>query len=158
MAFRRAKIKEQFDAAIPALLEPGEHVQAETLSQSGPSPWLVGVIGWLIMLIGGARYYFIVVTDRRVLFMKASMMTGRPRGLAWADPRGAVEVSDVNLTNAVWSRFRYHRPDGKDIRLNVHRFWRNDGQAVVDALTTQAQAPTPTAIPPPPPQAGESQP
>jgi len=158
MAFRRAKIKEQFDAAIPALLEPGEHVQAETLSQSGPSPWLVGVIGWLIMLIGGARYYFIVVTDRRVLFMKASMMTGRPRGLAWADPRGAVEVSDVNLTNAVRSRLRYHRPDGKDIRLNVHRFWRNDGQAVVDALTTQAQAPTPTAIPPPPPQAGESQP
>ena len=64
----------------------------------------------------------------------------------------------MNLTNAVWSRFRYHRPDGKDIRLNVHRFWRNDGQAVVDALTTQAQAPTPTAIPPPPPQAGESQP
>ena len=55
MAFRRAKIKEQFDAAIPALLEPGEHVQAETLSQSGPSPWLVGVIGWLIMLIAGAR-------------------------------------------------------------------------------------------------------
>ncbi len=157
MAFRRAKIKEQFDAAIPAVLEPGEQVQAETLSQSGPSPWLAGVIGWLIMLIGGARYYFIVVTDRRVLFMKASMMTGRPRGLAWADPRGAVEVSDVNLTNAVWSKFRYQRPDGKDIRLNVHRFWRNDGQAVVNALTTQAQAPTPAPIPPPPPQAGESQ-
>ena len=55
MAFRRAKIKEQFDGAIPAVLEPGEQVQAETLSQSGPSPWLAGVIGWLIMLIAGAR-------------------------------------------------------------------------------------------------------
>lgn len=143
VAFRRATIKEQFDAAISAVLEPGEEAQAETLSQSGPSPWLAGVgpagvIGWLNMLIAGDRYYFIVVTDRRVLFMKASMMTGRPRGLAWADPRGAVEVSDVNLTNAVWSKFRYHRPDAEDIHLNVHRFWRNDGLAVVNALTARA--------------------
>jgi hypothetical protein len=153
MAFRRAKIKEQFDAAIPSVLEPGEQVQAETLAQSGPSPWLAGLIGWVIMLIAGARYYFIAVTDRRVLFMKASMMTGRPQGLAWADPRGGVRVSDVNLTNAVWSKFRYHRPDGKDIRLNVHRFWRDDGQAVVNALTAQAheEGPPPTPTPPPPP-------
>ena len=55
MAFRRAKIKEQFDAAIPAVLEPGEQVQAETLSQSGPSPWLAGLIGWIVMLLAGTE-------------------------------------------------------------------------------------------------------
>jgi hypothetical protein len=142
MAFRRAKIKEQFDAAIPAVLEPGEQIVAQTLSQSGPSPWLTGVIGLVIMLVAGARYYFIAVTDRRVLFMKASMITGRPKGLAWADPRGSVQVSDVDLNNVVWSKFRYRRPDGKDIRINIHRFWRDDGQAVVNALTGQTQAPT----------------
>src|SRR5437762_1358982 len=115
MAFRRVKIKEQFDAALPAVLEPGERVEAETMAQSGPSPWLIGVIGWLFLLLAGARYYFIMVTDRRVLFMKASMIAaGRPRGLAWADPRDGVHVSDVHLTNAVWSKFRYRRANGKD--------------------------------------------
>ncbi|HEX8098569.1 MAG TPA: hypothetical protein VF660_00020 [Actinomycetota bacterium] len=157
MAFRRAKIKEQFDAAIPGVLEPGERVQAGTFTQSGPSPWLAGLVGWIVMLIAGARYYYVAVTDRRVLFMKASMLTGRPNGLAWADPRGAAQVSDVNLTNAVWSKLRYRRPEGKELRLNIHRFWREDGQAVVDALTASVQTPGGATVPPPP-QAGQSQP
>jgi hypothetical protein len=146
MAFRREKIKQQFDAALPAVMEPGEQIQAQTLSQSGPSPWLAGLIGWLVMLLVGARYYFIAVTDRRVLFMKASLLTGRPKGLAWADPREAVVVHDVNLNHAVWSKFRYRRPDGKDLRINIHRYWRDDGRAVAALLTGQAQQPgAPTA-------------
>ena len=155
MAFRRAKIKEQFDAAIPAVLEPGEQVQAESMVISGPSPWLVGAVGWLVMLLLGQRYYFIAVTDRRVIFMKASMFTGRPKGLAWADPRGAAQVTDVDLDNAVWSKFRYHRPEGKEIRINVHRFWREDGQQVVATLQSQQPA-APAQVPPQPqvPQQG----
>ena len=93
MAFRREKVKEQFDQAIPPVLEPGERIVAQTLCLSGPSPWLVGLIGWLLMLLAGQRYYFIAVTDRRVLFMKASMITGRPNGLAWADTRGAAQIT-----------------------------------------------------------------
>src|SRR5437879_109476 len=99
MAFRKAKIKEQFNEAIPA------------------------VLGWIIMRVLGARYYFIAVTDRRVLFMKASMVTGRPKGLGWADPRSAAQIHDVDINNAVWSKFKYLRPsDGKDVRVNIHRF------------------------------------
>src|SRR5205823_10919902 len=93
------------------------------------------------------RYYFIVVTDRRVVFMKASMFTGRPKGLAWADPRGAAQISDVDLDNAVWSKFRYRRPEGKEVRINVHRFWREDGQQVVAVLQGQA---APAQLPPQP--------
>jgi hypothetical protein len=150
MAVRRAKIKQQFEQAIPSVLEPGEMVQAETWSLSGPSPWLIGLLGWVVMLLMGSRYYFMVVTDRRVLFMRTSMMTSRPQGLAWADPRNAVQVHDVELGNTVWSKFRYRRPDGKEMRINIHRFWRDDGQAVVAALTSQA-APQP-AWPQTPPQ------
>jgi hypothetical protein len=156
MAFRRATIKAQFDKALPAFLEPGEQVEAETLTQSGPSPWLVGLIGWLFMLLAGARYYFVILTDRRVVFMKASLLSRRPKGLAWADPRSAVRVSDVQLTNALWSKFRYTRPDGKELRLNIHRFWREDAQALVDGLV--AAAPTSsTELPPPPPGGGQAQ-
>ncbi|MDP9330552.1 MAG: hypothetical protein M3P11_07960 [Actinomycetota bacterium] len=82
MAVRKAKIKQQFAAALSSLLQPEEQVRAETFAQSGPSPWLVGVFGWLIMLLAGSRPYFIVVTNRRALFMRASMLTTRPKGLA----------------------------------------------------------------------------
>jgi hypothetical protein len=105
-------------------------------------PWLIGRLEWLIVivLLMGARYYFIVVTDRRVLFMKASP-TWRPKGLAWADPRGAVQIHDVDLDRWVWSKFRYRRSDGKDIRINIFRSWREDGRAVVGALAGQPQVP-----------------
>ncbi|HJP66612.1 MAG TPA: hypothetical protein VKA30_09955 [Actinomycetota bacterium] len=153
MAFRRAKIKEQFGSAVQEVLEPGEQVQAETLTQSGPSPWLTGLIGWLFMLVAGARFYFIVLTDRRVLFLKASLLSGRPRGLAWADPRGAVRISDVQLGNTLWSKFRYARPEGKELRLNIHRIWRSDAQELVQALTATL---SPSELPPPPPGEGSA--
>jgi hypothetical protein len=154
VAFRREKIKQQYDEALPAFLEPGEQLQAQTFSLSGPSPWLIGIFGWLFMLLLGQRYYFIVVTDRRVLFMKGSLWTGRPKGLAWADPRSAIQIHDVDVNNTVWSKFRYRRPDGKDMRINIHRIWREDGQAVVAALSGQpAQQPQqpPAAAQPPAP-------
>ena len=141
MAFRRAKVKEQFDQAIPPALEPGERIVAQTLCLSGPSPWL-RLIGWLSMLLAGLGYYFIAVTDRRVLFMKASMITGRPNGLGWADPRGAAQITDVDLDTTVWSKFFYHRPDGKRLRVNIHRIWRDDGRTVVAELTSSVPAPT----------------
>jgi hypothetical protein len=142
MAFRRETIKRQFDEAIPAVLDPGEQVQAGALSISGPSPWLTGVFGILFMLLLGMRYYFVAVTDRRVLFMKASMLSGRPAGLAFADQRAAVSISDVR-TGKVWNSLRYHRPEGKPLRLNFHRIWGDEMSAIVQALGA-------SALPPPP--------
>ncbi len=141
MAIRKDTIKKQFDAALPALLEPGEQVQAQTLTQSGPTPWLMGAIGIFIMLAMGMRYYFMVVTDRRVLFMKASMWSQRPKGLAWADPRSAVALSDVDANAVLWSHLKYRKADGSEIRLNFHRLWRDELQAAVSVLS----APPPPA-------------
>jgi hypothetical protein len=148
MAVRKAKIKQQLAGAMSPLLQPEEQVRAETFAQSGPSPWLTGVFGLLIMLLAGTRPYFIVVTNRRVLFMKASMLTTRPKGLAWADPIGTGQVRDATMGNALWSKFKYSRPEHKDIRFNVHRLWRDDGQAVVAALSARPEPP----MPPPPTQ------
>jgi hypothetical protein len=143
VAVRKAKIKQQFAAALSPLLQPEEQVRAETFAQSGPSPWLAGVFGWLIMLLAGSRPYFIVVTNRRALFMRASMLTTRPKGLAWADPIGTGHVRDAEMGNALWSKFKYSRPAQKDIRFNVHRMWRDDGQAVVAALSDVTEPPIP---------------
>jgi hypothetical protein len=148
MAFRKTTITDQFQAAIGAVLEPGERIEAGTLTQSGPTPWLAGAIGMLMMLVLGMRYYFIAVTDRRVLFVRGSLMTLRPTGLAWADERGAGRVFDVDAEAVLWGHFSYERPgDGEVTRFNVHRIWRDELRRVLSGMTTRTSG----QLPAPPP-------
>ena len=70
------------------------------------------------------------------------MLSGRPKGLAFADPKSEVAVRDVKLAG-LWSSLRYRRPDGKELRLNFHRFWRDEMQALVQALGSGVAAPGP---------------
>jgi hypothetical protein len=158
VAVRKETIKKQFMEAVPAVLEPAERIVAGTFCVSGPSPWLMGVIGVLVMLLLGQRYYFIFLTDRRVIFMKASLMTSRPKGLAWADPVGQQAISDANLDAKLWGHAMYNRPGVKALRLNFHAFWKQEARALVALLpvagTAQAvpqQMPEQVAPPPPPP-------
>jgi hypothetical protein len=140
MAVRKETVKKQFLEAMPALLEPGEQVRAGVYAVSGPNPFFSqGLFGLLGMLLFGVRWYFVAVTERRVIFVNASLLSGRPKGLAWADPRAGVSLSDVDLAASVWGRFRYtssSRP--KPLRLNVHRWWLAEGREVASALGATA--------------------
>jgi hypothetical protein len=159
MAVRRETVRKQFEDAVQPHLEPGEQLIAGASGASGPNPlWLSGLFGLIGMLVAGVRYYFVWVTDRRVIFMGASMMTARPKGnLAWSDPRHSVSISDATPA-ATWSWFKYYRPgEAKPIRMNFPRPWRDDFAQMTQALagTTpsapSAPAPPPPQAPPPPP-------
>lgn len=160
MAVRRETVRKQFQDAVQPVLEPGEQLVAGAYCASGPNPLLVtGLFGLIGMLVAGVRYYFVWVTDRRVVVMGASMMTARPKGsLMWADPRTSVSISDVTPA-ATWSWFRYLRPGmDKPIRLNFARPWRDDFAQMTASLTGGASAtppasaaPAPAAPAPPPP-------
>jgi hypothetical protein len=151
MAFRKETIKQQFGEALPTVLEPGERVDVGFLTVSGPSPWLTaGIFGYLGMLLMGARWYFVTLTDRRVVFMKVSMATGHPAGLAWTDPRGSASLSDAMLEGKVWSRVQYRRPEGKSLRLNIQRFWRDEGKEFVERLGIAPPTTPGDATPTPP--------
>src|SRR5437867_4765269 len=120
MAFRRETVRKQFESVLPGVLEPGEQIVAESAVVSGPSPWLAqGLFGLIGILLFGVRWYFMVVTDRRVLFHKMSMWTGRPGGgVAWADRRGAVGGWDAEVTATVRGHFRHPPPEGQALRLD----------------------------------------
>ncbi|MFL5798132.1 MAG: hypothetical protein ACJ77A_09390 [Actinomycetota bacterium] len=148
MAFRKEKIKAQYEAVVQPALEPGEQVLAGTYCQTGPSPWLQGGVGLLIMLLMGAKWYYLVVTDRRLLWFRASMWSARPKGGVEADPRSGIQIHDVDVDNVIWSKFRVQRPTGKDVRVNVHRIWRDEVQHLIAALTGQG---TPQPVQPPAP-------
>jgi len=155
MAVRRETVRKQFQDAVQPLLEPGEQLVAGASGASGPNPlWLSGLFGLIGMLVAGVRYYFVWVTDRRVIFMGASMMTARPKGgVAWSDPRSAVSISDTT-PSATWSWFKYHRPgDAKPIRMNFARPWRDDVAEMTAALggVTPSAPSVPAAPPPSPP-------
>lgn len=152
MAVRKETIKKQFMEALPTVLEPGETLQAGTYCVSGPNPMFSqGLFGLIGMLIFQMRWYFMAVTDRRVVFMKASFWTGRPGGLAFADPKSAASVSDVVTDAKLWNHLKYSGPSRpKPLRLNFHAWWREEGKQVVASLGATGAS---TAMPPPAPPA-----
>jgi hypothetical protein len=128
-------------AAVQSELEPGETVQACLASaQTGPTPWFV-LLTYLIYF--WIRSWAVVVTDRRVILVKKSLLTTRVKGVEGAFPRSGVAVTDWHAAN-LWSRLVLSTPAGP-LKLNVHRFFRDGAQALVAAL---AQPPTAPPVPP----------
>jgi len=156
MAFKQTTIRGQFTEALGAVLEPGEQVRAGAYAVSGPSPWLTGAIGIVLMLVLGMRYYFLAVTDRRVLFMKASLLSQRPKGLAFAYPVSSVSITGTTVAT-LWSYFKLQPPEGKPIRLNFHKIWRDEMQQIARAIESAPRsqvAPAGAVAVPPPPRLG----
>lgn len=156
MAFRKETIRQQFTDALSPVLDSGERVVAAGYTVSGPSPWLTGALGIVLMLALGMRYYYVAVTDRRVLLMKASLLTQKPKGLALAFPVAAVKVAAVNPAG-VWSNLRLQPPSGKQMRLNFHRIWREEMGQVAKAIESAGRSgggepSAPPTVPPPPQQ------
>jgi len=135
MAVRKETIKQQFDAIVPTVLEPGEQVQAAAFCVTGPNPMLsqglFGLLGWLIFHV---RPYYVVATDRRVVFLKSSIWTTRPTGFGFADRRSTVSISDVNTEAKLWNSARYSSPSEPKLRLNFHVFWRDETRQLAGAL------------------------
>ena len=89
MAVRKETIKQQFNEALPAVLEPGERVLGGTYGVSGPNPlWAQGLLGLAGFLLFGMRYFYVALTDRRLIFMNASFWTSRPQGFCAVRPAG----------------------------------------------------------------------
>ena len=96
MAVRKETIKQQFNEALPAVLEPGERVLGGAYGVSGPNPlWAQGLLGLAGFLIFSIRYYYVALTDRRLIFMNASFWTSRPKGFAWSDPRDRQQAVEL---------------------------------------------------------------
>jgi hypothetical protein len=138
MALRKETMVRRAWEALQGMLEPGEQVAAASLAESGPSVYLALVSAWLRLLLN--RPYYMAVTDRRVMFVRLSKMTYKPKRLEWSDPRAAVAIVE-NSPGSMWSHMRYRRPDGSQMRLNYYRTWRDDMAGVIQALGTGAQFP-----------------
>jgi uncharacterized RDD family membrane protein YckC len=109
----------RFDRALAALarvVESGERPVAAANALVGPSPMLVhillGSVGRFLLLKSALLW----ITDRRVVLIRLSNWTGRPKGVIFAEPRSSVILFRAE-SRTLWLR----RVDGTEYRLNYVR-------------------------------------
>jgi len=142
MAVRKESIKQQFTAVLPPMLEPGERVLGGAYGVSGPNPlWAQGLLGLAGFLIFGMRYYYVALTDRRLIYVNASFWTSRPKGFAWADSRDSITISDLQTDNKLWNWGKVSSPTKQNLRMNFHAFWRPELKAMGDLLADRIVGP-----------------
>jgi hypothetical protein len=132
MAIRKETIKKQANEMIAATMQPGDEVVSGVYAITGPSPWLMNELG----LIGQffIDYYYVAVTRQQVIFVQMNRLSNRPKQIVFAAPAQSMQISDFKR-KALWSSFRYQTPDTpKPRRLNVHRVWRDELDALVGAF------------------------
>jgi hypothetical protein len=124
--------KQVLDAVQPHL-EPGEEVHANLpSSQTGPSPWFYAITYLIAFWI---RQLGVVVTNKRVFFVKRGTFTNQVKGVEAVFALDDVHVVDWKSA-ALWSTLRVQRPDG-ELKLNVHRMHRDDAEQLAHVLAGQ---------------------
>lgn len=127
IADRRYRKVEEF---ITPQLEAGERVDTIlSYCQTGPSPWFTALT---VLIIFWIRPYAIVVTDRRVIFIRRSALTNRVKGIESIAARHEVTVAVYHVP-ILWGKLVLNRPGGP-LKLHVHRMHLEDLETFVPAL------------------------
>jgi hypothetical protein len=122
-------LRDKIDKNVQPFLEPGETVQAAFLATSGMSPWLLGISYFLFFLM---KYVVIVVTDRRILVLKASAMAPtKPKEVLGTFPR----ETQFGPVSGVYAKIHLG-----GTQYYVHRRFHGDVKAA-DAAAGSAPAP-----------------
>jgi hypothetical protein len=146
MAIRRATQKAQVIARLQAIAPPGETFIACVHGETGPSPWLNGLfdhvpfLGLIVALT--RRFYFFTLTNTTVVVNSANRFTRRPGDIVVSFPRAACPVTDFRR-GVVWSKFYVQFPGARrPTRINVHRYWRSELDALSAAFPASIAAGT----------------
>lgn len=121
-------------AVVESHLEPGEQMLMGSRVHSGPSDWwrLIPRVGAFVRFF--QRHYYMVLSDRRVIFCGISYWTARPRNIKTVVPRGQVQVSDYK-PGTVWPSFRLGYPGrNKPMKLRAHRIYRPEVEQILGTL------------------------
>jgi hypothetical protein len=132
MAVRKESIKKQANEMVAQALQPGEQIVSGVYAITGPSPWLMNQLGLLGQFF--VDYYYVAVTQQQIIFVKMNRLSNRPKEIAFTSPLQNARIHDYNRA-ALWSSFKYTTPTAaKPLRLNVHRIWRQELDALVGAF------------------------
>jgi hypothetical protein len=136
----RRKLRERAEQVAAETLEPGEQIVNVVQGQARPRFWLgleLLIGAWMFFLI---KYYTVALTDRRLILLRGSKLTGRAKRVEWAEPRESVVV-DMHKHGLLLDKlFLRRRTQEGMVRLRVARRFRSETDAVADALGAGAAA------------------
>lgn len=142
MAVPKEVVRDRFESFLSPFLEPGERSVASAFVIPGPSPAAIGFVGAVVQLAKGQGDMWMAVTQRRVLFVRATFMTQKPKAFAWADPRHAVEIAEIHAHERNgWNWFVYARPGERPLRINLSVVWEEEFAAIAAALSSPPAPP-----------------
>ena len=142
MAVTKAGMRKQVVENLSLVAPPGEQFIACVHGMTGPSPWLDGVLGALIMQ-SLRKYYFVTLTNTSVVINRAGRIANRPKEIVAAVPLQSGAVTMVQK-NALWSKLYVQFPgEAKPTRIHVHRIWSKDLDAFLAVAVNPAVAQLP---------------
>jgi hypothetical protein len=115
-------------------LEPGEQPLAGTRLHTGPSDWwrLVPRVGELVRFF--QRHYFVVHTDRRLIFCRLSYWTARPKNVKMTLANEHVQISSYR-PGKLHPSLKLSHPDRKrPMTLRGNRVWRPEVEQLLAGL------------------------
>lgn len=153
--------------AVQATLAPGEDVTFTLTGQQGVGYWplLTGaaVIAFFVYLFTPDSFgrsiavatlfgfafmtwyvvapaHGIAVTPDRLIFVRMTTFTNRPRGVAHVEPlaNAATAAADPSLG---WSKLVYTCHDGRRVRLTVNGAWRDEAVSLAALLNRRGTPP-----------------
>ena len=137
MAIRKATIQKQMAEKLGEFAPPGEQIQVAFQAITGPSPWVDSIPYVRFATIFIRKYYCVMLTNTSLVIVECSRWTGRPQTFVCAEHLSTAFFTDMQL-NTLWSKVFYRMPTtGAAERLNVHRQWREELDALVSRLPQQ---------------------
>jgi hypothetical protein len=121
-------------AVIAPHLEPGEQPLVGARVHTGPSDWwrLIPRVGVLVRFF--QRHYFVVHTDRRVIFCGLSYWTARPKSIKMIVPNENARVTDYR-PGKLHPFFRFSHPErSKPMKVRSNRVWRPEVERLLGGL------------------------
>lgn len=109
-------IREKLAERTQPFLEPGEQLRIAFPAQAGVSPWMLGAVGAIVMLFL-VKPRVVAVTDRGIVVLSASKLSGRPKAVVQRGP-----YTDLGEPSGLWYKFPLgektyvHRRFHKDVR------------------------------------------
>lgn len=132
-----ASLREKLASRAQPYLEPGEQVQHAFMAQAGPHPFMILLLYVFAFFF---KYRIVVVTDRAIVVLKASLMRPSfPKELLARLPR---QTQIGRKLSGIWGTGELN---GEKIYINK-RFHK-------DAAAADAAVSAPAAAPPAPPPA-----
>ncbi|MEY2475979.1 MAG: hypothetical protein QOG87_1294 [Actinomycetota bacterium] len=112
-------------------LEDGEQVEQVFLAQTGPTPWLMALIGAIAMMFAVKRR-IVVVTDRGIVLLRAGAWTGTsPKEFVGRLPR----QTRIGPLSGLWGKTELG-----GTKMWVHKRFHKDVAAADARLTTPPPA------------------